>query len=291
MKRKTTLIFLLLILGKYKTIAQDKADTKQIEKIHTKNKGKIYFYWGWNTTNYSNSTIHFSGTNYDFTIHKATASDKITTPIGYKKYINPANMTIPQTNARLGYYFHDNWNASIGLDHMKYVLDQFQTAKVSGEINLTPQDEGSMLFNGIYDNEDTFLWKEFASLEHTDGLNYVHLEIARVDNLGELINLNPNKVQLNITEGFGAGILIPKTNAKVLNKNRHDAFHLAGYGLSLKGGINITFFNSFFIQTEIKGGFINLPDVRTSSDPNDRAKHSFFFLQRNITFGGTIQLF
>lgn len=294
LKKSTILIFLLLIAGKYKTIAQqDNTESDSIGKTKekTKNKGKIYFYWGWNVSQYSSSDIHFYGDNYDFTVQNARAKDKVAKPVGYDKYLNPGNMTIPQTNARLGYYFHDNWNASIGLDHMKYVVTQFQTAKVSGDINLTSQNEGVTSFNGVYNNTDTILSEEFVSFEHTDGLNFINLEVARVDNLGDYIGLNPDKIQINLTEGVGAGVLIPKTNAKILGKERHDEFHLAGYGVSIKGGINITFFKYFFIQTELKAGFINLPDIRTTGDSADKAKQHFFFSQQNITFGGIFKVF
>lgn len=297
MKRSTILIFLFLIIGKYKTIAQNNLNSNPVNKSKTKtrtrtrNKGKVYFYWGWNVSQYSDSDIHFSGDNYDFTVHNAKAKDKVAQPIGYDKYINPSNLTIPQTNARLGYYFHDNWNASIGLDHMKYVVTQYQTARVSGEINLTQQNEGVPYFNGTYDNTNTTLLEEFVAFEHTDGLNYVNLEVARVDNIGDYIGLNPDKIQLNITEGLSAGVLIPKTNARILGKERHDDFHLAGYGISLKGGINITFFKYFFIQAELKGGFINLPDIRTTSNSRDKAEQHFFFLQQNITLGGVFKIF
>ena len=294
MKKSTILIFLLLIAGKYKTIAQqDNTDSNSIDKAKekTKNKGKIYFYWGWNISQYSSSDIRFYGDNYDFTVQNAKARDKVTKPVGYDKYLNPSNMTIPQTNARLGYYFHDNWNASIGLDHMKYVVTQFQTAKVSGDINLTSQNEGITSFNGVYNNTDTILSEEFVSFEHTDGLNYINLEVARVDNLGDYIGLNPDKIQINLTEGLGAGVLIPKTNAKILGKERHDEFHLSGYGISLKGGVNITFFKYFFIQAEAKAGFINLPDIRTTGDSTDKAKQHFFFSQQNISFGAIFKVF
>lgn len=294
MSKRKPLVCLLLMFTTFSTIAQkNNVENPSIKnsKGKTKNKGKVFFYWGWNTTKYSDSDIHFSGDNYDFTIHDAKARDRMTTPIGFNKYLNPRNMTIPQTNARLGYYFHDNWNASIGLDHMKYVMTQFQTARISGNINITPQDEGMPHYNGLYKNSNTVLYEDFVTFEHTDGLNYVHLEVARVDNLGDYIGLNPKIMQINVTEGLSAGVLIPKTNAKILNKERHDKFHLSGYGVSVKGGINLTFFNCFFIQAELKGGFIDMPNIRTTYSKSDKAKQHFFFLQQNITIGGTIQLF
>ncbi len=297
MYKKTTKLSFLWIIFVLQTSAllsqETQIDTinnsKATKRTKTGNKGKVYFYWGWNISQYSNSDIHFSGNNYDFTIHDAKATDRVT-PVTLK-YIHPGHLTIPQTNARLGYYFHDNWNISLGLDHMKYVMTQFQIAKISGVINISDQENGITLFNGKYDNRDTILYEEFVEFEHTDGLNYINLEIARVDNLGDYIGLNPDKFQLNLTEGIGFGALLPKTNARILDKQRHDEFHLAGYGISIKSGINLTFFKNFFIQAELKGGFIDLPNIRTTKSKSDKAEQHFFFLQQNITFGGVFQLF
>jgi hypothetical protein len=56
-------------------------------------------------------------------------------------------MTIPQTNFRMGYFISDHYSLAIGVDHMKYVLTQNQTARISGTIAAgTPYD-------GVYTND------------------------------------------------------------------------------------------------------------------------------------------
>ena len=202
-------------------------------------------------------------------------------------YLNPTNITIPQTVARIGYYFHDHWNLSAGFDHMKYVMVAQQTATIDGNINLeNPLSE----FNGVYDNAPIYIDEDFLEFEHTDGLNYINLEISRVDNLGDYLKWNSKKIQLNLLESFGAGILYPKTNSILLSKERNDEFHLAGFGLSLKAGINLTLFDHFFVQTELKAGYIDMPNIRTTKSTADSASQEFFFFQRNISFGYIFQL-
>jgi len=49
--------------------------------------------------------------------------------LSFDKYFNSGNITIPQYNFRVGYYFKPNWDISFGIDHMKYVLDQNQITK------------------------------------------------------------------------------------------------------------------------------------------------------------------
>jgi len=49
--------------------------------------------------------------------------------------------------------------------------------------------------------------------------------------------------------------------------------------------VNVTFWDHFFIQSEFKGGFINMPDIRTTNNPSDRASQNFWFTQWNWVFG------
>ena len=42
-------------------------------------------------------------------------------------------------------------------------------------------------------------------------------------------------------------LVFVSTNAKLLGKERHDDFHVSGYGTSIKAGLNVTFFKHFYI--------------------------------------------
>ena len=264
------------------------SQTSETPKYTENNKGKFFVYYGGNRENYSKSDIHFKGADYNFTLQDVKAHDK---PKGYSSdYINPANITIPQTNFRIGYFFSNQYSISLGLDHMKYVVTQNQFGKITGNINLPTSEEGSA-FNGIYSNENIEFTKEFLIFEHTDGLNYINAEIARIDDISALFHIkNTDTFQVNLTEGIGGGMLYPKTNSTLLGKERNDEFHVAGYGVSLKTGINLTFFKHFFFQAELKGGYIDMQDIRTTSNPIDEASQHFFFLQRMMGVGGIFKI-
>jgi hypothetical protein len=253
-------------------------------KYTAHNKGKLFIYWGGNRESFSKSDIHFKGPDYDFTLYDVQASDK---PKGWSiDYVNPARMTIPQTNLRIGYFINDHYNIAIGVDHMKYVMNQNQIATIGGAVGASYPDHAGIYLpsgnNTIDLSDGTFL-----RFEHTDGLNYVHTEFSRVDDISRLLHIrNTDIFQVNITEGIGTGILYPKTNATLLGKERHDDFHISGYGVSAKIGLNLTFFKHFFLQTELKGGYIDMNDIRTTHDPADKASQHFLFLQRIVAFGG-----
>lgn len=268
--------------------AQEKEEQSNPARYTAHNKGKMFIYWGGNRESFSKSDIHFKGPDYDFTLYDVQASDK---PKGWQvDYINPARMTIPQTNFRIGYFINDHYNISIGLDHMKYVMNQAQIARIGGVVGSSyPAYAGTYLDSGT--NTIDLTDGEFLTFEHTDGLNYINTEIGRVDDISKLFKIrNTDKIQVNILEGLGTGILIPKTNAKLLGKERHDDFHVSGYGISAKVGLNVTFFKHYFVQAEMKGGYINMNDIRTTHDAADTASQHFLFLQRIITFGGIFKI-
>lgn len=265
-----------LILSFQYLSAQDIVTTK---KFTSKNKGKFFFSFAGNRENYTKSDIHFKGADYDFTLQNVVAKDK---PKGWHiDYINPLRMTIPQTNLRLGYFISDHYSIAIAVDHMKYVMRQNQVVNSNGFY----PNPGS--YGELQPNNQLLLTEDFLTFEHTDGLNYVHTEVSRFDDFSNIFKIaNTDKFQINLTEGIGAGILYPKTNAKLLGNERHDDYNIAGYGVSAKVGLNFTFFKYFFLQTELKGGYINMSNIRTTASATDKAEQEFFYLQRIIAFGG-----
>jgi hypothetical protein len=256
---------------------------KSQDKYTSHNKGKFFVSWGGNRDSYSKSDITFKGTDYNFTIYDVTAHDK---PKGWHvDYINPGRMTIPQTNFRMGYFVNDHYSVAIGVDHMKYVMNQDIIVRYTGNYpNRYSYAEG-------FGDHLVRLTESFLTFEHTDGLNYVNTEVSRHDDISKIFNIkDTDKIQVNLTEGIGAGFLFPKTNAKVFNKERHDDFHVAGYGASVKAGLNVTFFKHFYIQTEVKGGYINMPDIQTTFSDTDSASQEFFFFQKIIAVGGIFRI-
>ena len=277
LKIKISIVFVLLINS---AMGQSVVNNQQYT---AHNKGKFFIYWGGNRDTYTKSDIRFKGSDYDFTIQNVIADDK---PKGWHvDYINPARMTIPQTNFRIGYFINDHYAVSVGVDHMKYVMRQDQI------VNYTGSYPNAGTYGEIAGANQIKLTEDFLTFEHTDGLNYVNTEIARYDDISKLLKLpNTDKFQINFLEGIGVGVLFPKTNAKVFSKERHDDYHISGYGVSAKVGLNLTFFKHYFIQTELKGGYIDMSDIKTTFDASDKASQNFFFLQKIIAFGGIFKI-
>ena len=275
---------IILSLITFSLLAQESKPTRYTAS----NTGKFFVSWGGNRTSFTNSDITFKGADYDFTLTDVKSHDK---PKGWHiDYINPGRMTIPQTNAKIGYFINEHYTVAIGLDHMKYVMTQNQTAQIDGDINM-PITEPGAVFNGSYNNVPIQLTEDFLKFEHTDGLNFIYSEFSRFDDISSLFNIkNTDVFQVNITEGIGAGVLYPKTNATLLSKERHDDFHISGYGVALSAGLHLNFFKYFYIRGDLKGGFIDMNKIRTTKSGADSASQSFFYLQRVLSLGGIFRL-
>ena len=260
------ILFILLTLSSF-TYSQDA--TPIISK-----KGSFYFYWGWNRGLYSKSDIHFQGLNYDFTLHDVAAQDKVAK--GFRTYVDPATITIPQYNFRIGYFINDKYDISIASDHMKYVMKSYQTVKMDGYIN----NSGFPEYDGSYYNTSFDINPKFLQFEHTDGLNYLNVELRRNDSL-----FSKDFFKLRLIEGIGAGILYPRSNTTLMGNARYDQFNVAGFGIGGVVALNLEFWNRFFLQTELKAGFIDMPSIRTTLYKADKASQHFWFLQSNVVLG------
>ena len=274
--------FLVAITLLIATTTFSQEDKKTDFRDVKSNKGKMFAYWGWNRGHFSKSDITFKGENYNFTLSDVNSKDK-PKPFGIY-YFKLDEVTIPQTNFRIGYFFKENYTVSLGVDHMKYVMTNDKTVKINGEINTGDS------FDGTYNNDEIVLTKDFLKFEHTDGLNYVNVEVSRFDNLDNWLKFPVKNIDINLTEGVGVGLLYPKTNTTLLGKERYDEFHVSGYGVSAHVGLNLTFFKYFFIQSNLKVGYINMKDIRTTANKKDSASQHFTFLENMYVFGAKFNL-
>ncbi len=239
---------------------------------------KWYANWGWNRGWYTQSDIRMTGNDYDFTLHNVAAKDR-QSKFGIKEYLFITQLSVPQTNVNVGYYLNKHFSIAGGFDHMKYVMVRDQTTTITGEINR----RGSV-YNGTYANDSIQLGYNFLRYEHTDGLNYVFLELNRHD---EWFNLKQSKIRISTVVGAGPALLRPRTDVTLLNRQGRNVYHNAGYGVNGKLGLQVLLFNHFNIASELKGGYINMQHIRATENKEDIAKQQFGFLQFNFQIGAT----
>jgi hypothetical protein len=273
--RRVILISLLLISCTTEILAQGPWARQNLGR-----KNQFYLYWGWNRSWYTNSDIRLYGTDHDFILEDVKATD-LPTPFSMESYFYITRISIPQTNLKLGYYLDNKNSIAFGFDHMKYKVVENQWVNITGEIN---RPSG---YTGTYDHEEVQLTREFLMYNHTDGLNYVFAEWNRHVHP---ISLARNKIVLSAEPGLSAALLRPRSAVRFLQTQGPNVYHNAGYGINGKIGINILLFKHLSIMSELKGGFINMPNIRATATKQGQAKQHFWFLQSNILIGTTLAL-
>lgn len=266
-----TILFTMILLG-FKPIFSQEANPH----ISVNPKGKFYFYWGYNRGIFSKSNIHVRGEGYDFTIYDAVAKDRPENPS--LVYINPDQLTIPQFNIRAGYYLTKRWAVSVGYDHMKYVMQNGQTARVSGVITKGASEK----YAGTYLNREMTIETDFLKFEHTDGLNIVTVDI---EHYIPFYTSKQKRFKLEGTLGTGGIWVAPRSDLRVFDKGLNNDYHVAGYTWTGKAGFRINAFKRFFFQAETRGGYISLPSVLVANESPEMADHNFTFLEFSTVVG------
>jgi len=251
----------------------------------TNTKHSFFVFWGYNRSTYANSDIHFKGDNYDFTLFDVPAHD-LPEEFTVDGYMNPLNITIPQFNARVGFFIAEKYAISTGWDHSKYQTLNDAEVRISGTIS----PEASPEFAGTYNND---LVKPnhstFIRIEHSDGLNLIQLNIERHD----ILFMNPQQ-SMGLSTIAGSGIIFPMpwTNAKIFGIRSDDRPHFTGVGASVSGGIKFNFLSRLYLQALGQAGYLHLPGiVITPRGRSERASQNIKYLQGMVVLGYTFRLF
>ena len=215
--------------------------------------------------------MHIHGTGYDFTLYNATAHD-LPEKFNLKVYLVPWYMTIPQYNCHGGFFIRNNLHLSFGNDHMKYVITENQTVKISGVIDssISKQFAGSYLMN------DKVLTYDFFRFEHTNGLNLYTLNLEYFLPIFHSVNDN---LHVGLNAGVGGLIVLTKTDVKYFGIHMDNRFHVSGVCIPFNIGPRIEY-GHFFMGTEMKTGYMFLPWVILQNNEEDLANHNFSFLEQ-----------
>jgi len=254
-----------------------------------KRKGTYFVYWGYNRSAYPGSDIRFKGPGYDFTLANVAASDAPTPFDGFETYFNPSLFSIPQFNFHGGYFLKDNLSISLGWDHMKYVVNDYQSTHISGTISgqvSSPAIPVNPAYVGNFSNAAIVINpQDFVDYEHTDGFNYAAIEL---DHYKPLWRAKAGKMQLDWVNGFGVGVVVPRSDVRLFTVGKNNFWNLAGAGASVRTGLRLNLTRLLFFQTDLKGGYTNLWDVHTTGRSVDNASQSIWFGEFTGALGFTI---
>lgn len=242
------------------SVAQDSKEQKP------KKVGEFYFSWGYNRDWYSKSDIHVyrhdadPSKSYDFMLYDAKAHDKP----DMQDYWHVDRLTIPQYDMTAGYFFNDKHNLGIelGWNHLKYVVTDWQTIHMKGQIHGTPIDR-------VYPLDPDTL-----HLQHTNGNNYLIASLVKRQNI-----FIHKDIQIYAIAKVGAGPLISYTIDTILKDYDPGYFHYHGWVAATSLGIRFSFLKYLFIQTDMQGAFANYTNTKLGYEHLGNAKHHFYSLQ------------
>lgn len=274
---KYALLILVLALTPMFTTAQSKNKKQKISHA----QGTLFGYWGYNRSAYTKSNIRFVGPGYDFTMAGAKAHDN-QSPLSSGYYWDLASITVPQFNARVGYYFRHHWAISFGYDHMKYIFQDANEVTLSGEID--PGIDNTTNWSGVYSGEPIVTDRNTFHYENSDGLNYLRLELTRTDMLVALGSKKQFAISSNV--GVATGTLLSFNDFDFAGTKTVRTISMSGYGLSAHASLRFEFFRHFFIQSQFSGGFNHQLKVRTrGNDPSSFAKHAYGYGMYDTSVG------
>ncbi len=234
----------------------------------------MYVQWGYNEEWYTTSNIHFKMANGDrFELHAAKAHDQPDFDAIIKE---PAQVSIPQYNYRIGFYINNQKTKSIEInfDHIKYVVTDGQKVHVTGTIN------------GVNAEGDSILSPEnFLHLEHTDGGNLLHINYVQQSTLFK--TRSGKRPLVNLLWKAGAGINIPRTDFTWKGDRLNNNFHVAGYNISAEAGARLYASGHLFFELTGKSGFVKYVNAlaNTTTTTGNRVNHGFGYFELIATIG------
>lgn len=272
---KIVVLLALICIGTPSVHAQH----KRMKKKDSHAEGTLFGYWGYNRSGYTKSNMRFVGPGYDFTMQGAVAHDN-PSPFDASVYFNPNKITIPQFNARVGYYFKDHWAISFGYDHMKYIFANGNNVNLSGQI-----DAGvDTVWSGTYNAEPITTDRNHFHYENSDGLNYLRFELTRTDRWVEVGERSWFALSTNV--GVATGGILSFNDFTFGGRKDMRTISMSGYGLSIHLGPRFEFFRHVFIQPNFGTGFMHQVKVRTRpNDPSSFARHAYGYLEFDTVIG------
>ncbi len=240
-------------------------------------KGSFFFHWGYNRDYYRNTDIHYKGKGFDFTIYDVNAHD-IPEEFSAKVYFNPTKLTIPQFDFRIGYFLDENYSVSLGWDHMKYRISEYQLVRIDGFID----EELSEEFGQVYNNENIILSPAMLRFEHSDGLNFIR---AGIERQSVILQTKNQRLRLEQFMGVSLGLATPWTDVTFLGKRYKNWLHVAGWGTSALMGLRAHYGNNLFLQYRMQVGYLNLSDILLQDEADSRGNHDIKFTELSVSLG------
>ena len=237
----------------------------------------VFFTWGYNRSFYLPSDIHVNGPDLSIPFKDVIAADD-PAPLS-SDYYRIDKFTIPQFDFRFGIILANDWRITGGWEHMKYQTTVGSKTKASGHIGRQ--------YPNLYFPERDFVDHEVEITkglfyhEHTDGLNYIHLEVEK----GYGYSLFKSPLMLKGYIGAGTGPTAPWSDTYLFREHyRNPSIHFAGWGVNVTAKPELWYKDRVFLQLVTRAGQIWLWDILIKED-EIKSKQSISFFEYNVSVG------
>lgn len=244
------------------------ASAKNKNKHHT---GSLYFSWGYNEEWYTHSTVHVQqdmlGNDYDL-VHVNAHNHR-----GWDEGLLHEQISIPQYNYRLGYYFNQKQDLAIEInfDHTKYIITDGQNIQLKGKLGNANTDQTIHFSeaNGFY----YFL---------NNGANFLLFNIVKRVGLYHTRN---NDLRVDLTGKAGIGPVIPHVQNSFFGEPNQQHFQVGGWNTGLETALRVTVMRYAYIEFSQKVDYARYSGLKIY---DGIAKQNFGCYELILSLGVTI---
>lgn len=241
------------------------------EKKKHNHTGSLYFSWGYNEEWYTRSTVHVQqdmlGNDYDL-MHVHAHNHR-----GWDEGLFHEQLSIPQYNYRLGYYFNkkQDLGIEINFDHTKYIITDGQEIQLKGKLGNTSVDK-SILFsqaNGFY----YFL---------NNGANFLLFNVVKRVGLYHTKN---NNLRVDLTGKAGIGPVIPHVQNSFFGEPNQQHFQLGGWNTGLETALRVSIMRYAYVEFSQKIDYARYSGLKIY---DGTAKQNFGCYELILSVGFTV---
>ncbi len=255
------------------TFTSSAVENKERSNGKITRNGAFYFSWGYNKEWYTHSDIHVwqPVLQSDYTMHSVEAHDRP----GWNENFFHKQLTIPQYNYRLGYFFDEEqlFAIEINFDHTKYVIRDNQPVRVKGKIEGAEVDE-QIVFSeaqGFY----YFL---------NNGANFLLINLVR---RVPLFATDNNYFRADLLVKAGVGPVIPHVENALYGKSNDAGFQLGGWNIGVETALRVSLLKYAYLEFAQKADYARYSHLKVY---NGRARHSFGTYELILSLGASVPL-
>jgi len=243
----------------------------QKKTIRPTKHGSVYFSWGYNTAWYTKSTVGVKQPSLgnDYKMVKVNGHDNK----GWNYRLLNQELTIPQYNYRLGYYFNSKQDLAIEInfDHVKYIIEDNQQVRLNGKLNNVPTDQ-----NITFSRQNGFYYYL------NNGANFLLFNLVKRKNL---YSTNDRKLYVDFTGKAGVGPVIPHVENSFFGRKNDKGFQIGGWNAGVETALRVTFMRYVYLEFAQKVDYARYSNLKVYEG---RASQSFGTYELVLSLGAIL---